>query len=335
MRIRKLLAVAAVSCLSVIGSAGIIMQTASADVTPSAINLPPDQIVLVGACFSFDQMHNADMDAVHNYQLNGPPAGVWLERGNMGGNNWQPAADFPNHFNTFICIITVPPFIPTPPGIPTTTVPVATTLPVVTTTVPVATTLPAVPPTTVPENPCTGLGDCHVVCNQDTVGTDDCNICIGNGSCDVIECPVDFTLNSAGDCIPIVVAPPIVTTTAVPVPVTHCVIIRRVQVCTLPGQTPPTEQTTTTVAPTTTTVPVATTLPVVTTTVPENPCQGINDCHVVCNHDSVGTDDCQICIGNEDCDAVPAPPIVTTTVAPETTTTVHVTTTTVHITPHI
>jgi hypothetical protein len=170
------------------------------------------------------------------------------------------------------------------------------------------------------------------------VGTDDCNICIGNGSCDVIECPVDFTLNSAGECIPVVIAPPIVTTTTVPVPVTHCVIVRRVQICTIPPPTTVEPTTTsTTVAPTTTTV-----APTTSTTAAENPCNGIDDCHVVCNHDSVGTDDCQICIGNEDCDAVPAQPIApTTTVAPETTTTVapttttvHVTTTTVHVAPH-
>ena len=340
MRLKKLLAVAGVSALSVIGSVGIMLSSASANPTPTPQNLPPDQIVLVGACFSFDQLHDADMQAVHNYQLNGPPAGVWLERGNMGGNNWQPAADFPNHFFTFFCIVTTPPFVPGAPGVPTppiattTTVPVATTLPVVSTTVPVATTLPATPP----ENPCTGLDDCHVTCNQDTVGTDDCNICIGNGSCDVIECPVDFTLNSAGECIPVVIAPPIVTTTTVPVPVTHCVIVRRVQICTIPPPTTVEPTTTsTTVAPTTTTV-----APTTSTTAAENPCNGIDDCHVVCNHDSVGTDDCQICIGNEDCDAVPAQPIApTTTVAPETTTTVapttttvHVTTTTVHVAPH-
>jgi hypothetical protein len=343
MRIKKLLAVAGVSALSVIGSVGIMLSSASANPTPTPQNLPPDQIVLVGACFSFDQLHDADMQAVHNYQLNGPPAGVWLERGNMGGNNWQPAAEFPNNFNVFICVIVTPPFVPGAPGVPTPPIVTTTTTPVVTppivttTTVPVATTLPA-------ENPCTGMSDCTIVCDHDTVGTDDCNICIGNGSCDVIECPVQFTVNSSGECIPIV-TPPIVTTTTIPVattlpatpPVTHCVIVRRVQICTIPPTTvAPTTSTTvaptTTIAPTTT-VPVATTLPVVPTT-EANPCQGINDCHVVCNHDSVGTDDCQICIGNEDCNAVPAPPIVTTTtVAPETTTTVHVTPVSVSV-PH-
>lgn len=331
MSIKKWLAVAGVSALSVIGSVGIMMQVASANPTPSPQNLPPDQIVLVGTCFSFDQMHGADMDSVHNYQLNGPPAGIWLERGNNGGNTWEPAAQFPNDFFKFVCVITVAPFVPGAPGVPTppivttTTVPVATTLPVVSTTVPVATTLPV-------ENPCAGMNDCHVVCTNDTVGTDDCNICIGSNSCDVIECPVPFTVNASGECVIPAPTPPIVTTTTVPVPVTHCVTLRHVQVCTLP----PPESTTTTVAPTTTTVaPTTTTVAPTTSTTTANPCNGIDDCHVVCTHDSVGTDDCQICIGNNDCDATPTPPIVTTTtVAPETTTTkAPVTTTTAVVTP--
>jgi hypothetical protein len=72
--------------------------------------------------------------------------------------------------------------------------------------------------TVAPEGPCTGLGDCHVVCDN-VNGTDDCNICIGNGSCDVIVCPVGFELDAQGNC-DIVPEQPIAPTTTVPVATT-------------------------------------------------------------------------------------------------------------------
>ena len=146
--------------------------------------------------------------------------------------------------------------------------------------------------------------------------------------------------------VPVVTTLP-ATTTTVPVPVTRCVIVRRVQICTLPHETTTTvEQTTTTAPPVVTTLPVTSTTeaPTPPTTAPETPCTGLDDCHIVCN-DAAGVDDCNICIGNDscdviecpvgyevdaqgDCDIAPAPPIVTTTtVAPETTTTEAPTTT--------
>jgi hypothetical protein len=346
--LRKLLATLIIGAFSLIGATGVVMSTASAGGVPSQASLPPDQIVLVGACFDIGTMAHADQMAVTHYELNGPPAGVWVNK------DWQPAGDFPNHFAKFFCVIVAPvpppsypPGVPTPPTAPPTTAATTTTTPTVS-------TLPSTP-TTAPESPCTGLDDCHVICTN-AAGVDECNICIGNNDCNVIECPVGFTLETDGDCVPV---PPIATTTTteaptttVPVPVTRCVIVRRVQICTLPGETSTTvEQTTTTVHiypttsttaevhPTTTTTvaPTTTTAPPTVTTLPsEGPCDGIDDCHVVC-HNGSGVDECNICIGNQDCDAVICPvgdivdgngdcvavpaqlPVTTTTEAPTTT----------------
>jgi hypothetical protein len=346
--LRKLLATFIIGAFALVGATGVVMSTASAGAAPNPASLPPDQIVLVGACFDLGTLAHADQMAVTHYELNGPPAGVYVN------NDWQPAGDFPNHYAKFFCIAIAGPPPNYPPGQPGQP-PTYPTQPIVTTTTapPTVSTLPS-PPTTAPESPCTGIDDCHIICN-DAAGVDDCNICIGNNDCNVIECPVGFELESDGACVPV---PPIATTTTeaptttVPVPVTHCIIVRRVQICTLPGETSTTvEQTTTTVHiypttsttaevhPTTTTVaPTTTSEPETSTTVapPEGPCAGIDDCHVVCN-DAAGVDDCNICIGNQDCDAVVCPvgdivdgngdcvavptqlPVTTTTEAPTTT----------------
>jgi hypothetical protein len=122
--------------------------------------------------------------------------------------------------------------------IPTTTVRPTTT----TTVAPTTTTVAPTTTTTEPaEGPCTGLGDCHVVCNN-VNGTDDCNICIGAGSCDVIVCPVGFELDAQGNC-DIVPEQPIAPTTTVPV------------VTTLPATTTTAPHTTTTVEVTPLSVP--------------------------------------------------------------------------------
>jgi hypothetical protein len=245
--------------------------------------------------------------AVSNYELNGPPAGVWIERGN-GNNNWQPAGIFPGNFSLFLCVIAVPQPTPVPPVV----IPPPNTG-----------TLPT-PPVTNPEHPCQFRYDDNCFPHHGHPGH-----------------PIVTTTTEAP---PTTEAP----TTTVPVPVTHCIIVRRVQICTLPHETTTTvaPETTTTVAPETTT----TEAPTTTTTAPETPCTGIDDCHIICN-DAAGIDDCNICIGNNscdviecpvdyevngngDCEAVVTPPIVTTTtVAPETTTTVAPTTTTVEVTP--
>jgi hypothetical protein len=393
--LKKLFTGVLIAALSVIGVVGVSMASASAggarhvaSYPPTqARNLPADQVIII-RCATMGSLQG-DVARLDNYHKGMAPAGAWVEDRAGHNSDWVPANDFDATYRQFVCtVVTV-----TPPA------PTTGTLPVVTTTVPVVTTLPATPPTTAPESPCQGLNDCQVICNN-AAGVDDCNICIGNNDCDVIVCPVGFELDSHGNC-DLVPTQPIETTTTeaptttVPVPVTRCVTLRHVQVCTLPPSTTSTtvEETTTTEAPTTTTEPehecppgehpaphdgygdhgdhvvcipdhpiVTTTTAAPTTTTeapttttapaePGSPCQGIDDCHVVCN-DGAGVDDCNICIGNQDCDAIicpvgyevdsngncdeeVTPPIVTTTTeAPATTTTTEApTTTTVEVTP--
>jgi hypothetical protein len=338
---KKMLLGVLMGVFSLAGAAVISLpMTASAGAAPNPASLPPDQIVLVGTCWQLPDLQHAWMESVSHYELNGPPAGVWT------GDTWQPAGIFGEELLRFVCVVTV---VSSPT--PTTAPPVATTLPAPTTTVPVVTTLPSNPHESCPpgEHPDHGFNG-----DQPDHGFNGDHPAHGFVNC-VPDHPIVTTTTVAPTTT--TEAP---TTTTVPVPVTHCFIVRRVQICTLPHETTTTvEQTTTTEAPTTTTVPVATTLPVTTTTMPpEGPCDGLGDCHVVCDHDTVGTDDCNICIGtgscdviecpvgftldgNGHCDLVPEQPIAPTTTTvpvattlPVTTTTEAPTTTTVAITPH-
>jgi hypothetical protein len=145
------------------------------------------------------------------------------EHPDHGFDGNQPDQGLPNNEGDHIVCVPDHPIVTTTTEATTTTVAPTTTTEAPTTT----TTAP-------PEGPCTGLGDCHVVCDN-VNGTDDCNICIGNGSCDVIECPVGFELDAQGNCDIVPEQPIAPTTTTVPVATT------------LPA-------TTTTEAPTTTTV---------------------------------------------------------------------------------
>jgi hypothetical protein len=320
--LKKFFAAVIIAVFSLIGTTSIALTSASAGAAPNPANLPPDQIVLVGTCFSLGDLNHAWQTSVNNYELNGPPAGVWIERGN-NNNDWQPSAIFPNNFALFLCIIAVPQPTPVPPVV----IPPPNTG-----------TLPT-PPVTTPETPCQlDFHNCFPNHGQPCQHENFHNCFPDHGH------PGHPIVTTTTEAPPTTEAP----TTTVPVPVTHCIIVRRVQICTLPHETTTTiaPTTTTTVAPTTTT----TEAPTTTTTAPETPCTGIDDCNIVCN-DAAGIDDCNICIGNGscdviecpvdyqvdangDCDATVTPPIVTTTtVAPETTTTVAPTTTTVEVTP--
>jgi hypothetical protein len=297
--LRKLLLGAIIGVLSLAGATGIALSSAAAGgvPSPSPSSVPPDVVVLTGTCWALPDLEAAYHTSVSNYQLNGPPAGVWA-----GSAGWQPAGMFGSELYRFECIITIGPApVPTPPIAPTTTAPpVATTLPVTSTTEvspappihhepypcaygrycqpphhhpapPIVTTTTTVAPTTTTteaptttttvaptttttapaEGPCNGIDDCHVVCNN-LDGTDDCNLCIGNDSCDVIACPLGETLIADGDCVP-VPTPPIATTTTAPAPpVTTCVNRPRVAICTLPPTPTTLPVTSTTEAPTTT-----------------------------------------------------------------------------------
>lgn len=321
---KKLFMGAIIAALSLAGL-GTMAATASAGARhvassppTQAANLPADQVIII-RCASMASLQG-DVARLDNYHKGMPPAGAWVEDRAGHNTDWEPAGQFDATFRQLVCvaIVVTPPAPPTTP--PTTAVP---TPPIATTTtVPVVGTLPGHPQSCPPgEHPDHGFD----LFNGRLKAADE-----NNGD------HPDHGFNGDhpdqggpgngdnGDHVVCVPDHPIVTTTTepatttteaptttVPVPVTHCIIVRRVQICTLPHETTTTvEQTTTTEAPTTSTTEATTTTteaPTTTTLPPEGPCTGLGDCHVVCDHDALGTDDCNICIGNGSCDVIVCP----------------------------
>jgi hypothetical protein len=342
--LKRLILGALIGVLSLAGTVAVAA-TASAGsparhIAGAPVHPPTDQRVLVGICFQLPTLQRDMGQAVHAYQPHKgmAEAGLWVNNQFYSGNDWA-------GLDKLVCVVTtVPPPTPAPPIATTTTVASETT-----TTEPVVTTLPSHP-----EHPCPyDVADCapHIGPLPCLLPFNDHErVAAGNYGgepgfqCEPHHHPVPPIATTTT--MPVVTTLPVTSTTeapttTVPVPVTRCIIVRRVQICTLPHETTTTvEQTTTTEAPTTSTTVEETTTteaPTTTTTAaPETPCTGIDDCHIVCN-DAAGVDDCNICIGNDscdviecpigytveangDCDLVPAPPIETTTTVPVATT---------------
>jgi hypothetical protein len=298
--VKKLFTGVIIAALSVIGVVGVSMATASAggarhvaSYPPTqARNLPPDQVIII-RCASLGSLQG-DVGRLDNYQKGMSPAGAWIE-GN-GKPDWWPADQFDAQYRSLVCVaISVTP--PTPP---------TTVAPETTTTTPVVTTLPSHP-----EHPCPyDVADCQpypVPCLLPFNDHD--RVAAGNYGgepgflCEPHHHPVPpiATTTTTVEETTTTEAP----TTTVPVPVTHCIIVRRVQICTLPHETTTTvEQTTTTEAPTT------------STTVEECP-PGEHPEH---HYGDQGDGDHIVC--------VPDHPIVTTTTEAPTTSTTEETTTT-------